>query len=214
MAKQSHYGELLKYIVITLCVGIMVGLFGHIFAPGKVHAETEIQRLWKKIDKLEKDLEETQKATAPVGTIMPYGGSEEPEGWLFCDGRSLERDKYKDLYGVIAANFGAPSNETFSLPDLRGRVPVCAGSAENLTPRTLGEKGGEETHTLKIHEMPKHSHYWLQGRDRDDKGWGRTDDHEYVKKPGLYQGLIGETGGDQPHNNMQPFQVVNYIIKY
>lgn len=117
------------------------------------------------------------------------------------------------MYEVIGRAFGgAPDPNTFNLPDLRGRVAVGAGSGEDLTPRELGKTGGEEKHTLTIDEMPKHTHDWLRGTQGDDSGSGRSA-REYVDTEGTIPKLIGFTGDDQPHNNMQPFLVVNYIIK-
>jgi len=156
----------------------------------------------------------------PIGTILPYGGSEEPEGWLFCDGRELRRDKYQDLYEVIGANSckkrEASSNETFCLPDLRGRVAVGAGAGENLTPRTLGERGGKEKHTLIIDEMPEHFHSLptrgLGGRQPKPEIWAL----QAIGKGGYepHKRETNKKGRNQAHENMPPFLVVNYIIKY
>lgn len=220
MIKQSRCQKFLRCLYIILCVGIMVGLPGHVFATNEAHARTEVEKLWIKIYKLEKELKATQKATAPVGTILPYGGSEEPKGWLFCDGRELRRDKYKDLYEVIRTDFcknkEAPSNETFCLPDLRGRVAVAAGSGQNLAPRTLGDKGGEEEHRLTIPEMPEHFHYiptrGLGGRQPKEKIWALQATTKGDYKP--HERETDKKGGNQAHENMPPFLVVNYIIKY
>jgi microcystin-dependent protein len=79
-------------------------------------------------------------------------------GWLKCDGRSLSRTEYPDLFNVIGTTFGANDSNTFKLPDLRGRVMGCVGQGGGLTNRALGAVVGAETHTLTTNEIPSHSH--------------------------------------------------------
>jgi microcystin-dependent protein len=78
-------------------------------------------------------------------------------GWLKCDGRSLDTTTYKILFDVIGYSFGGSGNN-FLLPDMHGRVPGMAGTGTGLTPRTIGDVVGAETHTLTINEMPSHTH--------------------------------------------------------
>lgn len=145
----------------------------------------------------------------------PGDPCEVQKGWFFCNGASLHRKEYKELFGVIGVAFGAPDINHFNLPDLRGRVAVGAGSGEKLTKRTLGEKGGEEKHTLTIDEMPKHRHSWKDVRaDRnDDYGFGGSERNVHRQANKFVDDICQEEGNDKPHNNMQPFLVVNYIIK-
>lgn len=79
-------------------------------------------------------------------------------GWLKCDGRSLSREEYSELFEVIGTSFGSNDSSTFKLPDLRGRVMGGIGQGSGLTNRTLGTVVGAETHTLTSTEMPSHSH--------------------------------------------------------
>lgn len=79
-------------------------------------------------------------------------------GWLKCDGRSLSRTEYSDLFDVIGTTFGSDDVDTFKLPDMRGRVMGCIGSGPGLSARNLGSVVGEETHVLSSTEMPSHSH--------------------------------------------------------
>lgn len=83
---------------------------------------SELDKLNKDVKALQNELKALSKQVVIVGTIVPYGGESEPgDGWLLCDGRPLPREDYKDLYLVIGANFGAPNETHFNLPDLRGR---------------------------------------------------------------------------------------------
>lgn len=79
-------------------------------------------------------------------------------GWIDCDGRSLSRETYSDLFTIIGTSFGSNDGTTFKLPDLRGRVMGCAGHGATLTNRALGLYIGEETHALNQNEMPSHTH--------------------------------------------------------
>jgi microcystin-dependent protein len=174
----------------------------------------------KSLSNMLRAIKEAMDKMVPIGTILPYGGSEAPEGWLFCDGRELKRDEYQALYEVIGVNFGAPSNETFHLPDLRGRVAVGVNLHKDLpkrkTKRNLGENGGEETHQLNIDEMPKHFH------ENPVRGKANLDNEEVwalqATSEGVYGGKHGRptdvSGEGQAHENMPPFLVVHYIIKY
>ena len=194
----------------------------------------EAKKLYNKIAEYETDANDILSSLSShmvIGTIVPYGGkiedSEEPievrEGWFFCNGALLKRSDYPLLYDVIKDAFGAPNRDTFNLPDLRGRVAVGAGSGKGLATRELGKTGGEEKHILTIDEMPKHKHRWKDVRaDRkDDYGFGGSESNVHRilpskgDKPGMHfiDDISQDQGKDKPHNNMQPFLVVNYIIK-
>jgi microcystin-dependent protein len=148
-----------------------------------------------------------------IGSIIQYAGSTAPSGWLICDGSELNRESYSDLFEVIGTYYGVGNGTTtFNIPDLRGKVAVGLKSNETEF-NTLGRTGGEKTHTLTIQEIPSHSH---------DIGWAQTTN---LTDPGQ-QGIPGQapnnrvdswktfsTGGGQPHNIMQPYIVLNYIIK-
>jgi len=95
---------------------------------------------------------------SPIGTIITFGGSTAPSGWLACDGSSYSRTTYADLFGVISTTYGAPTGTTFLVPDLRGRAPLGAGTGTGLTARSLGALGGYEDVTLSATEIPSHSH--------------------------------------------------------
>lgn len=154
---------------------------------------------------------------APVGCIMAWAGTGVPEGWLLCDGRSLSRASYPKLFSAIGVVYGSSSQTMFSLPDMRTRVPV--GRNPTGTFATLGAKGGSERHTLTTAEIPAHNHNATTGGR--NMGMWKTNSSggsqwELLSTSGASQvsGFeISNTGGGQSHNNLQPYIVVNYIIK-
>lgn len=152
----------------------------------------------------------------PSGAILQFAGSSAPANWLLCDGALISRTTYATLFGVIGTNYGAgDGSTTFKLPDLRGRVPIGAGQGSSLTNRVIAATGGAETHTLTVSQIPSHSHA-IPLYDYSDGGQANlttagTDDVGDFRSNS--QDPVDNTGGNQPHNNMQPFLVVNHIIK-
>jgi microcystin-dependent protein len=95
---------------------------------------------------------------APVGTLVMYGSTTAPAGWVLCDGTSyLRAGTYADLFAVISTTYGAADGTHFNVPNMRGRVPVCYTTG-NTSFDAMGETGGEQTHTLITAEMPAHVH--------------------------------------------------------
>jgi microcystin-dependent protein len=148
-----------------------------------------------------------------AGIISFYGGSTPPSGWLFCDGAAVSRNTYSELFAAIGTTFGAgDGTATFNLPDFKGRVP--AGLDINQTEfDVLGEKGGAKTHTLTTAEMPSHNH--------TIKGYSGVDDLNFTGLNGAFAASDAvtpfdqqtqSTGGGLPHNNLQPYTTINYII--
>ena len=146
---------------------------------------------------------------SPVGSIVLHSSAAIPIGWRLCDGRSLIASEYPDLFAVIGTVFGG-SGGNFNLPDLQGRFALGAGQGADLTERILKIKGGEETHRLTVEEMPSHGHGYDQ-RNRDDGFSGAMDPNYFCR--GTDGKTTTSTGGDQAHNNMPPFLILNYIIK-
>lgn len=157
----------------------------------------------------------------PVGAINAYAGSIAPAGWLLCDGTAISRISYASLFAAIGTAYGAGDGRTsFNLPDLRGRVAagkddmggvaagrLTAGSAAGLDGSTLGAAGGNQQHQLTIAEMPSHRH----GMREDPSSDGSANLN--YRNAGPAVGNTEAAGGDQPHNNVQPTLILNYIIK-
>jgi microcystin-dependent protein len=176
----------------------------------------------------------------PPGTLLPFAGSadiDQPLGYIPCDGREVSRTKFANLFAAIGTIWGeGDGSTTFNVPDMRGRGPIGAGQGAGLTDRSLGDKGGEETHKLSVDEMPKHTHdglglhthLWRGFRNASGSGSGESyrsrgevkgDPEDEINRKDLekekgYGHNHGPQGGDQAHNNMPPFSVVNYIIRY
>lgn len=150
-----------------------------------------------------------------VGTIVPYSGSEAPKNWLICDGRAVSRATYVELFNVIGTTYGTgDGSTTFNLPNLKGKVIIGLDSSDNEF-NEIGKTGGEKTHTLTVDEIPSHTHNIYGALTGENKSitntgndWGVGTTREWN------QSANTNTGGGQPHNNLQPYIVVNYIIKY
>lgn len=160
----------------------------------------------------------------PVGVVLPYVSGEAPNGWLNCLGQELYRGDYPNLFAVIGTTYGAgDGSTTFNLPNLAGRVVVGQGNGVGLTPRSMGDTDGAETHTLTTGEIPSHSHtsnavggtLGLITADGNNTAGGGLD--VSAVEPNLYAApaalSIDNSGDGGAHNNMQPFMVLNYIIK-
>lgn len=143
-----------------------------------------------------------------------------PRGWALCDGQILPINQNQSLYSLLGTTYGGDGLTNFALPDMRGRAPIHAGTGNGLSPRVLGERSGEETHTLSVAEIPNHTHAASatssQGQtdtpansvwaDAGVSGFAATADG--VMHPSSVSGV----GGGQAHDNMQPHLALNYII--
>ena len=143
--------------------------------------------------------------STPAGTVLIYAGASVPEGYLLCNGAAISRTEYDVLFEVIGTTYGAGNGTTtFNLPDLRGRVVIGVSGTH-----AIGTTGGAETVTLTAQQIPSHNHsiayYGSTGSSNNiQKGTGSSANST----------TTGNTGGGQSHNNMQPYQTLNYIIKY
>jgi microcystin-dependent protein len=171
---------------------------------------------------------------SPIGSGRLWFAAVAPTGWVLADGSLLARvGQYAPLFNVISTTFnlaGDADATKFRLPDLRGRVPMGAdGAAGRLTssPDTLGTSGGAEAAALTSGQLPVHRHSLMSGDVtvalggqglrvpvRGSTGNVYTDVAGDVQSTSGAQPLISNTGSSDPVSNMQPYQVVNYIIKY
>lgn len=146
-----------------------------------------------------------------IGEIIEYAGESIPGGYLVCDGSAVSRTEYSELFDVIGTIYGSgDGSTTFNLPDLRGRV-VTGLNTTNSNFNVLGKTGGEETVTLTIENIPSHAH----GTAVTDSSMGASAGNAsmitgYQKTDGY---PTGATGGNQPHNNLQPYITINYLIR-
>ena len=160
-----------------------------------------------------------------IGQIMMFGGNYAPRGWALCDGQLLSISQWTALFSILGTTYGGDGRTTFGLPDLRGRVPVHPGQGPGLTPRSLGQKAGEESVTLHINQIPSHRHEMYVNNGSGNaaspankvmatESKGDTDYGDLPATPSdtLDPNCITNTGGGGAHDNMQPFQCVNYII--
>lgn len=142
-----------------------------------------------------------------AGIVTAYAGGTPPTGWLICDGTAYDPADYPRLFAAIGYTWGG-SGSSFNVPDLRYRVPVGVGSFSGQPSIALGGTGGEPEHQLTIAEMPNHDHDLPF-----DAAVAVTPGELPVVVPavlGLYS--THETGGDEPHNNMQPYAGLHWII--
>ena len=154
-----------------------------------------------------------------IGQIQAFGFNFAPRGWAKCEGQLLPINQNETLFSLLGTTYGGDGRTTFGLPDLRGRVPMHHGNGPGLTPRPMGQKSGEERHTLTIDQMPAHNHS-LHGIKKAGESagpeYGVVRD-DYAPSSGTPDVSLGTntampTGGGQSHNNMQPYLVVNYCI--
>ena len=151
-----------------------------------------------------------------VGEIRMFAGNFAPAGWLFCEGQLLPISENETMFQLIGTTYGGDGQETFALPDLRGRITLHQGNGF-----ILAETGGVEEVTLTIQQIPVHSHAPLASPDPAGvRGGaagvlGRTQAEAYASEftpEVLSPQSISPVGGSQPHTNLQPYLCVNYII--
>jgi len=144
-----------------------------------------------------------------VGEIIPFAASTSPsDKWLPCDGASLVRADYPDLFAVIGTTYGSVDGTHFNVPDLRGRAPINHGQGTGLTNRAIGAAVGAETHQLTASEMPSHSH-------TESVPYISVMETPAVPIPAYTSTAVsatGAVGGSGAHNNMQPSLAINYLI--
>lgn len=158
-----------------------------------------------------------------VAEIRMFGGNFAPTGWAFCDGQLLPISQNTALFSLLGTYYGGNGQSTFALPDLRGRTPMHHGQGQGLSDRVLGESGGAETVTLLSSEIPAHTHnFALPTVDANattsnpqDNLPARTVENTYAANGttvDMAPVTSGNAGGSQPHNNLQPYLTVTFII--
>ena len=141
-----------------------------------------------------------------------------PKGWALCNGQLLPINQNQGLFSLLGTTFGGDGRVNFALPDLRGRVPIHVGSGH-----TLGEKGGEQAHTLSVAELPTHAHVWsgtsaaastntpsaslVLAQSTGENAWGPASN-----LVAMSPSTVLNVGGSQAHLNMQPFLTLSFCI--
>lgn len=152
--------------------------------------------------------------------IFPFNFA--PKGWAFCDGQLLPISQNTALFSLLGTYYGGDGKATFALPDMQGNVPMQPGQGNGLTERFLGEMSGSETVTLLTSEIPVHTHNFVASQA---DGISRTPGGNLAANmigvngyapPGAVVQMapqaLSPAGGDQPHNNMQPYLTLNFCI--
>ncbi len=161
-----------------------------------------------------------------VGEIRLFAGNFAPVGWALCQGQMLAISENDTLFNLIGTTYGGDGQDTFALPNLQSRVPIHMGTGPDGTTYQIGEMAGTETETLTAQQIPVHNHAVLAntvggslnvpagailGRVSSTQTGVRFYRPSASLVP-LNAASIASTGGNQPHDNMQPFLVINFII--
>jgi len=154
--------------------------------------------------------------TPYLSEIRLFSFSFAPKGWALCDGQLLPINQNQALFSLLGTTYGGDGRVNFGLPDLRGRAPIHVGNGH-----LLGERGGEQAHTLSISELPQHIHVLNASQTAGDAFvpannlLAKTPDQLYTA-PGNLTALnpasVTNTGGSQAHLNMQPYLVLSFCI--
>jgi microcystin-dependent protein len=171
-----------------------------------------------------------------LAEIRMFGGNFAPRGWALCEGQLLPINQNQSLYSIIGTIYGGDGRTSFALPDFRGRINIGPGHGAGLSSHSQGAKGGTETNTMSLANMPSHNHVGsftgaphLPVGDNVDGGDDPSD--QYLGTPGtdIYNSAasagetlgpldnslsvsVANTGANTPYNNMQPFLALNFII--
>ena len=164
-----------------------------------------------------------------IAEIRLFAGNFAPRNWAFCQGQILAISQNTALFSLLGTTYGGNGQTTFALPDFRGRVAVGTGQGPGLPNMILGQVGGEPTHTLIVTEMPAHNHlinanegngtaqnpangFLSAGVVPSQSNAGVNNYRNSSDGTLLANTSVSLTGGSQPHNNMQPYLGMNYII--
>jgi microcystin-dependent protein len=156
-----------------------------------------------------------------IGEIRMFGGNFAPAGWAFCDGQLVPISENDALFTLIGTTYGGDGQETFALPNLQSRVPLHAGTGGDGITYQLGEQAGVESVTLTLNQLPIHGHQLMAsnttastqtpGGNVPAQGAGQI--YTSASSPiQLAPQTVAPTGGSQPHENLQPYLCISFII--
>jgi microcystin-dependent protein len=156
-----------------------------------------------------------------IGEIRMVGFSFPPAGWMLCQGQLIPISENDALFVVLGTTYGGDGQETFALPNLQSRVPIHQGTGPDGITYQIGEQAGTESVTLSVQQIPSHTHPWV-GSTADAGSKEPIGGVPAVAQGDLYTtsftampmaaGAVTPMGGSQPHENCQPFLVINFII--
>ena len=158
-----------------------------------------------------------------LGQLLVVSFNFAPKGWALCQGQLLAINQNQALFALLGTTFGGNGTTNFALPDMRGRLALSSGQGNGLANYNLGQRGGEEGHTLLLGEMPQHNHLLnVTTANVDSQNPGPTESFGNTNGPQIYSqqapntpmnsGIVGRNGGSQAHENRQPFLALNWII--
>jgi microcystin-dependent protein len=159
-----------------------------------------------------------------VGEIRMFGGTFAPAGWAFCAGQLLPISENETLFNLIGTTYGGDGQSTFAVPNLCGRVPVHAGQGPGLSQNyQIGEQAGVESVTLSTQQIPIHTHTLTAstnvaqdtspaGKVLGQIGGGALPYIQDTTDTNLNANAVTPAGGSQPHENMQPYLCISFII--
>lgn len=158
-----------------------------------------------------------------VGEIRMFAGNFNPNGWMFCSGQLLPISENETLFQLIGTTYGGDGESTFALPNLQSRIPLHMGATGEAT-YVLAETGGVESVTLTVQQIPSHTHPLLVSSDPGAATSPAGTVAGALSPVSIYKSNVAPPnipmnassitpqGGNQPHDNMQPFLCINYII--
>jgi microcystin-dependent protein len=158
-----------------------------------------------------------------AGEIRMFAGSFAPNGWALCNGQLLPISEYELLFTLLGTTYGGDGQETFALPNLSGRVPVNMGTSRaSGSTYTIGESAGVESVTLTTNQIPTHNHPLIASTNIATQSSPSNTVLAQSSGAQMYFGDVTDSslapntlqtaGGSQPHENMQPYLAVNFII--
>lgn len=153
-----------------------------------------------------------------LAEVRMVGFNFAPRGWALCDGQIMPINQNQSLYSLLGTTYGGDGRTSFALPDMRGRAPIHVGNGHSE-----GQKGGEETHTLSISEMPQHKHVVNASHDNatatspGGRSLAGARENTYsafdsANAVAMASSFLTHTGGGQAHENMQPYTTLNFCI--
>ncbi len=160
-----------------------------------------------------------------IGDIRMFGGNFSPQGYALCEGQLQAISQNQALFALIGTTYGGDGVQTFALPDLRGRAPVHMGTGRSGTTYVQGQLAGTETVPVSVTQMPAHSHPFTANPNAASTPNPLGNIPAAPTTLQLYDtttpvvpaipmsaAAIGVSGGSQPHENMQPFVAITFII--